>query len=193
MRTLLALLLPVSLAAQGTLLQIRVIEGEGAVHQPGSRSAGFLVQVANEVGKPVSGAVVSFRLPDDGASGAFANGLASEIVTTGADGRASPSPIRWNRLTGALEIRVTAIKDGMRAGTVVAQYLSGAAPAPGRTQAAPVARPTPRHGKGRWIIVAVVLAGAAGAGFAAGRNGSVSAPARAGVDIGIPSVSIGKP
>ena len=47
--------------AQVAILQIRVIEGEGAVHLPGSRSSRpITVEITEETGKPVAGAAVSF-------------------------------------------------------------------------------------------------------------------------------------
>jgi hypothetical protein len=52
--------------AQVAILQIRVIEGEGAVHQPASRSARpITVEITEETGKPVAGAAVSFHLPEE--------------------------------------------------------------------------------------------------------------------------------
>jgi len=62
--------------AQVAILQIRVIEGEGAVHLPGSRSPRpITVEITEETGKPVAGAAVSFHLPEGGPGGAFVNGL----------------------------------------------------------------------------------------------------------------------
>lgn len=72
------------------ILQIRVIEGEGVAYPLGGRATrGVTVQVTDETGKPVEAVSVSFRLPEEGPSGAFANGSRLEIATTKADGRAS--------------------------------------------------------------------------------------------------------
>ena len=67
-------LLAVMLRAQDpAIVQIKVIEGEGAVYAVGSRATrGIAIQVTDETGRPVEGASVSFRLPDDGPSGSFA-------------------------------------------------------------------------------------------------------------------------
>ena len=93
------------------ILLIHIVEGEGAVYAIGSRATrGVTVQVTDETGKPVESAVVSFRLPDDGPTGEFSSGMRTEIVPTGADGRANVWGMQWNRVTGPLEVRITAAK-----------------------------------------------------------------------------------
>ncbi|MEK7408832.1 MAG: hypothetical protein AAB225_27525 [Acidobacteriota bacterium] len=180
------------LAAQTAVLQIRVLHGEGAVQTTGSRvPAAFSVVVTDEIGQPVEGAVVSFRLPDQGPSGDFGNGLKTEIVKAGLDGRASVPSIRWNATPGPVSIRVTAVKDQARAGLVVSQYLAGAAP--GR-KSAPVTAGA--RARSRWLIITALAASAAGAGFAAGyaRNGRPGPAAAAPpVLVGPPTISIGRP
>ncbi|HEX8984848.1 MAG TPA: hypothetical protein VF767_05440 [Bryobacteraceae bacterium] len=209
MRIALALTLPVLLVAQSALLEIRVIEGAGAVYAPESRTPGLVVEVTDELGKPVPGAVVSLRLPDDGAGGSFANGLSSEILTTGSQGRATTSPVRWNRVPGTVEIRVTAVKAKLRAGTVATCEISGSAKIAGRggagKPAATGAQPLPIKHKGfptKWVAIGVVaLAAAAGAGLAKGSSGSSGGGSGSGsnpgtpggVQIGAPSITIGKP
>lgn len=200
-RTPLALILPVLMAAQGSLLEIQVIEGEGAVYLAGSRvSKSLTVRVVDELGKPVKGVLVSFRLPEEGPGGAFANGLNTEVVQTGEDGMASAPAIRWNRQTGPLHVRVAAVKDQARAGTAVSQYLSERPAAKGTGPAGSESRrPLPSRSKlrSKWVIIALVVAGAAGAGFTTGwtaQRGSQSAattatPAR----IEPPTISVGKP
>jgi hypothetical protein len=194
MRRALAYLLPALLAAQTQLLEIRVPAGQGSLEAPGSRTPGYSAQVVDESGQPVAGAIVSFRLPDDGPSGTFANGLGSEIVTTGADGRAVTSPIRWNRLAGPLQIRVTAVKDRVRAGTVIALELSDAA-AVRRAVQQPVAAAV--HHRTRWTLVALIAGGAIAAGFGAGwassRTPSQGATTADPIQIGAPVITITKP
>ena len=208
MRIALALTLPVLLVAQSALLEIKVIEGGGAVYAPESRTPGLVVEVTDELGKPVPGAVVSLRLPDDGAGGSFASGLSSEILTTGSQGRATTSPVRWNRVPGTVEIRVTAVKAKLRAGTIATCEISGAAKTKSggaARQGAAGAQPQPVKHKGfptKWVAIGVVaVAAAAGAGLAKGRSGnssngsgSGSTPGTpGGVQIGTPSITIGKP
>jgi hypothetical protein len=201
MRTALALVLPVVLAAQSALLEIKVIEG-GGVHQPGSRTPGLSVEIADELGRPVAGAVVSLRLPDDGAGGSFANGLNSEILTTGSNGRATTSPVRWNRVPGPVEIRITAVKGQLRAGTLVTCELSNSESA----KSGPASRPAQEQAVHKrlpvkWLVIGAVAAAAASVGFASGRSGSKTGagtgtgPAEppSTIQIGVPTITIGKP
>jgi hypothetical protein len=189
----LTLLLPLQ-AAQGdpAILQIRVLEGEGLAYTAGSRATrGITVQVTDETGKPVEGASVSFRLPEDGPSGAFSNGSKSEIATTGADGHASIWGMQWNRTVGSLEVRVTAVKGQARAGTVVSSYISE--PAAGH-----VADSRVGGSSHKWVWIALAAAGALGAGAAAvaGKSNSPAAstsPASAPPSFGAPSITIGHP
>ncbi len=196
MAPVVASVLALLMAAQATVLQIRVVEGEGAVHPAGSRGPGLTLEITDQVGRPVSGAVVSLRLPDDGPGGAFANGMATEILVTGADGRAATRPIRWNRIPGPAQIRITAVRDRLRAGTVVTQYVNDP-DAKGPTPSTP-ARVERSRTRSKWMKVALIAAGAAGAGLAAGmvvRGGGAknAADPAGGVQIGPPSIIVSKP
>jgi hypothetical protein len=178
MRTALALILPVLLAAQGTLLDVRVVDGEGAAHTAGTRGPGLVIEVADEIGKPVSGAVVNVRLPEDGPGGTFASGFTAEILTTGADGRATTSPVRWREAIGKFQVRITAVKDRVRAGAVVSQEITEA----GAVSARGVVvrrRPEPeaRGHRNRWLLIGLVAVAAAGVGFAGGRSAGTKASA----------------
>lgn len=188
---------------QPAALEIRVEQGGGAVHQAGSRSAVPLtLRVIDEAGRPVPGATVSLLMPSSGPGGIFPSGLSTEVLTTGADGRVSVRGIRWGREPGPVGIRVTAVKGTARAGTVVNQQLesrdaSVTEPAPGRRLPS-ISRP-----RGRWLILAVVAAGAAAGGLALGLAGGGTAPAGAppaagaiespGVQVGLPAIVVGKP
>lgn len=179
------------------ILLIRIVEGEGAVYPIGSRATrGVTVQVTDETGKPVDGAAVVFRLPQDGPTGTFSSGMPTEVVTTTGDGRANVWGMQWNRVTGPLEVRITAAKGQARAGTVCGLYLSNA-----------LFSPQPRAGKkdgllGGWrnhrnIWIGVGIAAAAFVGVAAiSSRGTPSAAATGSVNapqIGTPSIIIGKP
>jgi hypothetical protein len=171
-------------ADEAALLQIRIVEGDGFVYALGARATrGVTVQVTDETGKPVDGATVSFRLPDDGPGGAFSNGSKTEIVTTQADGRAGVWGMQWNRTAGSFEVHITAAKGPARAGTVCALYLREGAPPEGGSG----------HASHKWLWIALAAAGAAGgAGFAArGSGGNSSAAAVGAVRIGTPTITLG--
>lgn len=180
-------------ANASVIVQLKVIDGEGSVYRTGTRAThGLTVLVTDETGKPVNMAAVSFRLPDDGATGTFSSGLRSEIVTTGPDGRATVWGMQWNKTPGPVEIRITAIKDTARAGVISTQYLSDSvAPKSGGEG---VFRASHGH---KWLWLAAI-AGAAGAGAAFAFSKGSSAPASTtspvtGLSIGSPSITVGHP
>ncbi len=179
-------------AQDPAILQVKVVEGEGAVYAIGSRATrGIAIQITDQSGRPVDGATVSFRLPDDGPSGSFATGSKTEIAMTKADGRANAWGMQWNRTAGLVEIRVTAAKGATRAGIVCAQYLTASAEAANQGSA----KSKISGGSRKWLWIAVVAAGAAGgalaAGAIAGKNSSSAAPS--GIQIGAPAIILGRP
>jgi len=184
--------------AQIAILQIRVIEGEGAVHQPGAHSARpITVEITEETGRPVVGAAVSFHLPEEGPGGSFVNGLRTEVVVTDAQGRASLHGLVANRVPGRFQIRILASKEQARAGTVSFQYVAE----PKGGVSAVSAAPALSHRK--WMVLAAVVAGGAVASIAVAHGGGTSPAAPAAVipatpaapvlSIGSPSVTVGKP
>jgi hypothetical protein len=175
-------------ASQVAILQIQVLEGEGAVHLPGSRSPRFLtVQVTDETGKPVPGAAVSFHFPEDGPGGAFTNGLRTDVSTTDARGRASSRAVQFNRTGGRFQVRIFASKEQARAGMASFQYVAETAPAAVKAHS---------RSHAKWIgIVAGVAAGGIAGGVLAGRSNTAAAatPPTGTVSIGTPAISVGKP
>ena len=163
------------------ILQIRILEGEGGVHAAGTRSIRPLsVQITDETGKPVAGAAVSFRLPEQGASGIFGNGLRSELVTSNSEGRAVAWGIEWGKVAGPIEMRITAAKGEARAGTVTPLYINegSASQATRKAQAEAAhqaATATPKS-RLKWITLTALIAGAAAGGVAAA-TGASKAPA----------------
>jgi hypothetical protein len=180
---------------QVAILQIRVVEGEGGVHLPGSRSSRpIVVDITDETGKPVPGAAVSFHLPEDGPGGVFVNGLRTEVVITDTAGRASLHGLVANRVPGRFQIRILASKEQARAGTVSFQYV--AEPRAGTT----VAKSASSPGRRKWMAVAAAVGGGAVAGLIAVRGGGASpaaaaptALAPASPSVGNPTITVGKP
>jgi len=145
-------------------LQIRIIEGEGQSYPVGSRATrGITVEVDDENGKPVDRASVHFALPENGPTGVFSNGSKTDLLLTGADGRAGVWGMRWNRQPGFFDIRITVGKGQTRAGTVVSQHLveaSGTSVSAGGSS----------H---KWLWIGLAAAAGVGAGVAvAARGGS---------------------
>jgi hypothetical protein len=183
-------------SAQIAILQIRVVEGEGAVHLPGARSGRPLtVEITEETGKPVGGAAVTFHLPEAGPGGTFVNGLRTEVMITDSHGRATLHGLVANRVPGRFQVRIVASKEQARAGTVSFQYVAEPKSGVATAAAAPAARK-------RWLVVLAAVAGGAVAGIASTRGGggsnspaAVPAPpsAQVPVSIGTPSISVGKP
>lgn len=184
-----------------SLLRIRVVEGDGAIHTAGARSSQpIVIFVADESGRPVPGASVSLRLPDDGPSGVFTSGMRTEVALTGPDGRVALHGIQWARATGAVQLRIAASKGEARAGIVSTQFVTDRS-SRAASPTAPAGAPPPRAdspSRSKWVFLAALIGGAAAGGVAAAvRSGSspaappaVSQPS---VSIGNPSISIGQP
>jgi hypothetical protein len=151
------------------------------------------VEVADEAGRPVEGAAVSFLLPGSGPSGIFASGSRTEIATTRADGQASVFGMRWNQSAGPVQIRIAAAKGLARGDGICTVVLTTAMVAAQTTR--------PANGGGRnykWLWITLAIAGGAGGAVAAGGLGTRPAsPAAAAIatptTIGAPSVSLGRP
>ncbi|MGH9558936.1 MAG: hypothetical protein ACRD30_06810 [Bryobacteraceae bacterium] len=173
----------VAFAQDPAILQVHVVEGEGAVYPAGSRATkGVTLQVTDETGKPVEGATLSFILPETGPTGKFSSGGRTEIATTKADGRASVWGMQWDRTPGAFEIRITAAKGKVRAGIVCSQYLTS------RQEAARA-----RGGGHKWLWIAIAVAGAGGAAAAGIARKPGASTSAGGVQIGAPSINLGRP
>lgn len=175
------------------IVQLKVLEGEGAVYRTGTRATrGLTVLVTDENGKPLANAAVSFRMPDEGASGVFSSGLRTEVVTTSPDGRATVWGMQWNKTAGTVEIRITAVKDQARAGIISTQYLSDTIAPKGGGDGVFTAS---HKGRTKWIVAAVAAGGAVAAlAFGKGKGGAPAAAGTpAGIQIGNPSITIGHP
>lgn len=207
--------------AQIAVLQIKVLEGEGAVHPPGAHiSRPLTVEVTDENGRPVTGAAVSFQLPPEGASGLFSNGLRTDLVITDSAGRAAIHAIQLNRTGGQFRIRITAVKEQVRAGAIAFEYIAENKAAPGNPATAnattastaregpataqsaaksgDITPTTAKMGSGshkKWLVLAAIVAagGAAFVGVTHASKSSNSSPSSSVVSIGTPGITVGHP
>jgi hypothetical protein len=186
--------------AQVAILQIKFLEGEGAVHSPGARIARALtVEVTDETGKPVAGAAVSFHLPVDGPSGVLGNGLRTDVGVTDGQGRASLRGLQVSRTPGRYQIRVVASKEQARAGAMASQYVA--------ELRSPLAESAATKRRTKWVVVAALVGGGAAAGILSAGRASASSPGSTAlapppvaggvtlppVSIGSPATSVGRP
>jgi hypothetical protein len=150
-----------------TGLSITIVEGEGAINNVRQRvNREPIVQVEDENHKPVAGAVVVFLLPDQGASGTFANGSRMLMTTTDNQGRAAARGIRPNNQSGPMQIRVTASFQGLTASSLITQTNAAGAAAASSAGLSTGAK---------WAIILAIAGGAAAGGvIAATRGGGTS-------------------
>ena len=186
------------------ILRIRVLEGEGSIHTAGTRSnQPVIVFLSDEAGRPVEGASVSVRLPDEAPTGVFANGMRTDIALTGPDGRVAIRGIQWARAAGPVQLRITANKGEARAGILSTQYVTepaGVRAAPVRERERPPAQ-IEHPSRSKLILLAALIGGAAAGGVAAvsarGGRATPSAPPVAvtqpATTIGSPTITIGRP
>jgi hypothetical protein len=140
--------------------------------------------VTDETGTPVPDALVSFRLPEDGVSGLFRNGLKTDILTTDSEGKVALHSLRTGGLAGQFQVRLTVAKGAARAGAISTQFIR---PEPPRRSFIGM-----RPGRRTIEIGALVLAVAA-IGYVKQRGGSSTAKVEPPPTIGSPTITIGKP
>lgn len=146
---------------------VAVLEGEGSInniHQQVNRPVSVRVEDDNK--NPITGASVTFFLPEDGPSGLFLNGSRVLTVFTDEQGMASSRSIRFNNLVGLMQIRVLASVFSQTSNASVTQtnVSSGAAMkstfVPGQSLGkGPSGKPFPV----KKVLILTVLAAGAGA------------------------------
>jgi hypothetical protein len=96
-----------------------IVEGEGAINniQLGAGKEPT-VEVRDETDKPVSGAKVTFALPERGPGGTFFGASRTVTVPTNEQGRATATGFRPNLYEGRFQIQVSAAA-GEKTGTAV--------------------------------------------------------------------------
>jgi len=152
-------------SARNDDIKIVVQEGQGAINNiPQHRAKEPVIQVQHEDGEPVVGAMVTFLLPDTGASGTFADGARMLNIQTDEKGQAVGRGLKPNASAGRFLIRVSASYHGQAASATIAQI--NAIPA-GAT----------KSGSGKKFLIIALIGGAAAGGLAAamgGKSGSGS-------------------
>jgi len=182
--------------ARESLIEIVVTRGQGAIFSAGMRTpAPLAVEVRDETGAPVSGAIVSFHLPPRGPTGVFLNGLTTEIVTTGTEGVAVAPTIVWKTAQGPLEIEVTAVKEKLRAGIVIpVEIANSSSSQPASNDNQEFYKPPRRWGK--WAaIIAGAGAGVFATKYALAKRAAITSQGTVTetIRIGTPAVTIGGP
>lgn len=151
---------------QSRSLQILVLEGTRAESYPASPGIAPVVEVRDDIDRPIEGAQVTFALPQTGPGGTFQGGERSFTTRTNAQGQAMPTHFTMGSLLGPFYIRVSAKYRDLNAQTSILQSV------------AVRPRPTeailhPRHSARKWVILGVIGgAGAGGLAYALTRNTS---------------------
>lgn len=163
-------------------LNLVIVEGEGSINNLRNRVAREpIVQVEDENRKPVSGALVTFMLPNSGPGASFPNGAQSLTVVSDANGRAVARGLRTNNLEGQYQIRITAQLGERSASAAIGMSNSLAAAA--ATGAG--------IGAGKLLLILGIVGGAAAAGgivYATTTSGPSPAHPPVTVTPGTPSV-----
>jgi hypothetical protein len=148
------------------MLNLVVIEGEGAVNNIRQRTAREpIVQVEDENHRPVAGAIVVFILPTHGAGGTFANGAKTLTMTTDSKGQAVARGLTPNTTKGDYQIRVTASHNGQTASITITQTNA-------IFSAAGVPSTSPLSGKLIAVLAAAAVAAAVGGVYYATHSSS---------------------
>lgn len=173
------LLAPSAVAQTAASIAIVVVAGEGAINNVNERvTRDVIVLVEDQSHKPVTGAAVSFFLPNEGPGGTFPNGTNSLTTTTNEQGRAAARGIQFNNQAGPMPIRVSASYAGRTASLIINQsnVLTGTSSV-GRGIGGGAGGGMSKTTK---ILIIGAIAGAgAAAGLVLGGRGSSSTPAAA--------------
>ena len=147
----------------------------------------LVVEVTDETGARVPDAIVSFRIPEDGVTGTFRNGLKTEILRTDGDGRAELRGLWMGGLAGQFQVRLTVAKGDARAGTISTQFI---APDAHRHLSLKVGAWHPNR---RVLEIGGIILAVAAAGYLKEVESSSSAKVSLPPVIGAPTVTVGKP
>ena len=99
-----------SRATLADLLRVIVLQGQDATHEAARGLAALtVVEVRDENDKPVEGAAVTFRIPQDAQAGSFAGGKLSYTGRTNSQGQVGMTGFIPSQQPGNLDITVTAV------------------------------------------------------------------------------------
>ena len=170
---------------------ITVLDGDGSINNIREEvNRPITVRVEDPNCNPITGASVSFFLPDDGPTGFFLNGSRALTTFTDSQGIATSRTVRFNNIVGSMRIRVTASVFSQSASVYVTQtnVSSGAATRtrfdPG-TGLAKIENGKPFPTK-KVVIWGIVLAGAGAAAYILLNR---SKPPSASVTVGSPVIT----
>ena len=148
-------------------IELAVVQGEGALNGLGQRATQEpIVEVRDQNKRPLTGAVVVFTLPTQGASGEFGKSSKTLTVLTDDGGRAVATGLRVNKIPGKLEIHVNASYKGQTTRLMITQF----------NMAGPGGKAKGGGGSGKIVLILALVGAAAAGGVVAGtrRNGNSS-------------------
>jgi len=104
-------------------LRIVILEGDGVINVISKnqvRSRRIVLRVDDDAGKPVSGATVSFQMPDANEPGGTIGGQSAASVVTGVAGLARMT-FQPNQLAGTFDVEIIVSSQGRSASTFVTE------------------------------------------------------------------------
>jgi hypothetical protein len=104
-------------------LHVRLVDEPGLAQPQSTSVKGYVLQVTTADGSPVGGAAVALRLPEDGPTGRFTNGLRAWVAYSDTAGIARFPVIQWGETAGSVELKITAAKGSNHAALMVAQRI----------------------------------------------------------------------
>jgi hypothetical protein len=148
-----------------------------------NHSPEIIVSVLDNGGAPVSGANVTFRMPDSGPIGLFPGASKVVVVKSDAMGQASSGLIRPGAIRGIFAVSIEASYQGQTARSSL--RLLNTSPT-----ATPTAGVSPKKGGSKkWIFIAIAAGGAAAGAYLVTRKSSSGSAGSSGtITVGNPTV-----